>query len=173
MLISYLIKKVFANLFICLILLILLSAYSKADPANTIQAKPELEAQEISTHANIPPTPLSDEIKNTIKKQLKAFQERDQNAVWLTVGAGLKEKYNSQTEFYQMIRYGYRAIYNHQSVTFLSQNINEDTAIQKISFKQDQDTPAVLFIYRLKKQEDGIWKIEGFVRIDPEGERAG
>ncbi len=171
---SYLIRKPLANLFLSMLLLGGIGPYANADTPDT-----PLEAQEVSltTTGAVIPQPVKtqtapDPVKEAIKAQLKAFQDRDQKAVWDTASPALQEKYDTQKNFYRMVRFDYRSLYNHESVTFLSQSITDDTAIQKVSFKRKKKEEPTLFIYRLKKQDNGTWKIEDFLRLDTKGERA-
>jgi len=113
----------------------------------------------------------ADAAREVIRRQLQAIKVRDADTAFSLTTPGNHKKYDgSAAAFLTKMRYSYRPIYNHQTITFLDRHDIKGALIQKVRIENRRSEP-VTVIYRLEQQaEDGPWLIDSFTILASESE---
>jgi len=103
-------------------------------------------------------------VRSVIERQIEAFKADDANRAFAMAAPSIKQLFQSQDLFMDMVRRGYRPVYRPQSYQF------EDLQAEGGSLKQslgivDPDGVDWLAEYTLERQPDGQWLISGCVLI--------
>jgi hypothetical protein len=103
-------------------------------------------------------------VQTVIERQIDAFKSDDAGRAFAMAAPSIKQLFQSQDLFMDMVRKGYRPVYRPQSYRF------EDLQTDGSSLKQslgivDPDGVEWLAEYTLERQGDGQWLISGCVLI--------
>ena len=99
-------------------------------------------------------------IIDTIQSQLDAFQRDDGIEAFSYASPRIQERFRTPGNFMAMVRTGYPAVYRPSAVEFLDIELRDGRIFQPVRFV-GPDGEAVIAIYEMERQVDGIWKING------------
>ena len=102
--------------------------------------------------------------RDLIERQLDAFAHDDAAAAWALAAPGLKQVFPDPDHFIAMVRASYAPVYRHQSVEFGQMETEGDNASQVLTIV-DQDNVVWKALYKLARQPDGRWLINGCLLI--------
>lgn len=115
-------------------------------PASAEEAKPSVEARAL------------------ISRQLDAFAHDDAPAAYALAAPGLKTIFTDADVFMNMVRLRYAPVYRHRSIDFGDAQIDGD-AIAITATIVDDDNQVWTALYKLERQSDGQWLINGCMLI--------
>jgi len=99
-------------------------------------------------------------IRAVITSQLDAFQRDDADAAFSFASPAIQKQFHTASEFMQMVRTGYGAVYRPASVQFLDHFVLSDQPIQPLEIVMP-DASVVVAFYIMERQPGGDWKIAG------------
>jgi hypothetical protein len=99
-------------------------------------------------------------IRAVINSQLDAFQRDDADAAFSFASPAIQKQFHTASEFMQMVRTGYGAVYRPVSVQFLDHFVLSDQPIQPLEIVMP-DASVVVAFYIMERQPGGDWKIAG------------
>lgn len=99
-------------------------------------------------------------VQQVITSQLDAFNRDDGNAAWSYAAPNIQARFQTVETFMAMVRGAYAAVYRSSSAAFGPLTGGGDHLVQEVVVT-GQDGLSVLARYRLARQDDGSWKIEG------------
>jgi len=99
-----------------------------------------------------------------IERQLDAFAHDDAAAAYALAAPGLKKVFTDPDNFIAMVRASYAPVYRHQSVEFGRMEIDGDNVSQVLTIV-DADNVVWKALYKLARQPDGQWLINGCLLI--------
>lgn len=115
-------------------------------PARADDAQPSVEARAI------------------ISRQLDAFAHDDGPAAYALAAPGLKTMFTDADVFMDMVRSKYAPVYRHRSIDFGTPQVDGD-AIAITATIVDGDNHVWTALYKLQRQPDGQWLINGCMLI--------
>ena len=95
-----------------------------------------------------------------VETQLDAFAEDDAVGAFELATSDTQTKIGSPDNFLHLVKKHYNPIYRHQIVIFSSPEVIEGETIQLVRVT-DRDSHVWLAIYRMQRETDGSWKIDG------------
>ena len=110
-------------------------------------------------------------IRDTITRQLKAFQHDDWDGAFSYASPALQTVFGSPDRFRDMVLGGYRAVYRPKQVTFRDLDISGPRPVQVVFFI-GPDGLAYLAAYEMERQADGSWRIASVQMIRAEAKSA-
>ena len=135
-----------ANLVRGLVLVAGVVAALLAMPAGAEEAKPAAEARAL------------------ISRQLDAFAHDDAPGAYALAAPDLKTKFADADVFMDMVRRQYAPVYRHRSIDFGEAQLDGD-AIAITATIVDGDNQVWTALYKLARQPDGQWLINGCMLI--------
>jgi len=99
-------------------------------------------------------------VRTIIQSQLDAFNRDDGVAAWSHAAPGIQARFQSVEVFMEMVRTGYGPVYRSTAAEFGEIIGSIDMLVQEV-IVTGQDGRQALAVYRLGRQPDGSWKIEG------------
>lgn len=99
-------------------------------------------------------------VRQVITSQLDAFNRDDGNAAWSHAGPGIQARFQTVETFMAMVRGAYATVYRSAGAVFGPLTGSGDHLVQEVVVT-GQDGRTVLARYRMARQGDGSWKIEG------------
>jgi len=99
-------------------------------------------------------------IRAVIASQLDAFKRDDADAAFSFASPGIQKQFRTPSEFMQMVRTGYGAVYRPGAVRFLGPIVRSEHPIQPLEIVTPDDLVVIAF-YIMERQPDGSWKIAG------------
>jgi ABC-type amino acid transport substrate-binding protein len=99
-----------------------------------------------------------------IEKQLDAFSHDDAAAAYALAAPGLKTIFSDPDVFMAMVRGKYAPVYRHRSVDFGVAEVDGDNVSQIVTIV-DEDNQVWKALYKLARQPDGRWLINGCLLI--------
>lgn len=105
-------------------------------------------------------------VRAIIESQLAAFNRDDGATAWSHAAPGIQAKFQTVETFMDMVRTAYRPVYRSAAVEFGEIRGSVDMLVQDV-IVTGQDGVRALAMYRLGRQPDGSWKIEGVVLREP------
>ena len=103
-------------------------------------------------------------VRALIERQLDAFAHDDAAGAYALAAPGLKTVFSDPDIFMQMVRTGYAPVYRHRSVEFGETDVQGDNVSQILTIV-DNDNVVWKALYKLARQPDGSWLINGCVLI--------
>lgn len=103
-------------------------------------------------------------IRRTIERQLDAFRRDDGAAAFAIASPEIQRQFGSPEVFMHMVRVGYPQVYRPQEVDF-RQLVVADGVPNQAVLVVGPDGAAVMAVYRMQKQPDGSWRIDGCALI--------
>ena len=115
--------------------------------------------------------PASDRaaIQEVISDQLAAFLREDGTDAFSYASPGIQRMFETPDRFRAMVRRDYAAVYRPQSIAFKELALVDDAFVQKV-FLIDPDGMPVVAAYRMERQANGDWKINGVILLRRGGE---
>jgi hypothetical protein len=103
-----------------------------------------------------------DDAQLVIEDQINAFLMDDAEAAYSHAAPGIRALYPDSGRFFEMVKRGYRPVYRADNFAFGRWKASEDgrTIYQEV-LVEGPDRKDWRVLYRLDKQEDGIFKING------------
>ncbi len=100
-------------------------------------------------------------IRGVISQQMAAFQRDDGGAAFSYASPGIRARFgDSPASFMEMVRSGYPSVYRPLEVEFRELSLEGAIAIQEV-YVIGPDGRASLALYRMERQPDGSWRIDG------------
>ena len=123
-----------------------------------------LLAVTVATSAAARPVPVSAtdmrSARAVVQAQLDAFTADDGPRAFSLATQNLRQMFGSPERFMAMVRAGYPVVYRPSSVAFLIPEWLDRELIQGVHFT-DEAGGLWLAIYRLQRQRDNSWRING------------
>jgi hypothetical protein len=104
------------------------------------------------------------EVRALIERQLDAFAHDDAAGAYALAAPTLKTIFSDPDIFMGMVRTRYAPVYRHRSVEFGQLDVNGDNISQIVTLV-DQDNQVWKALYKLARQPDGSWLINGCLLI--------
>ena len=104
-------------------------------------------------------------IVSVIKTQVVAFQLDDGDAAFQLASPGIRAYFGSSARFMQMVRSSYKSVYRPRSIEYRRLLVIRGEPIQEVFFV-GIDLSTSLVLYRMERQEDGTWLIDGVLVAD-------
>lgn len=99
-------------------------------------------------------------IRSVIDRQIEAFRQDDGSQAFSFASPAIQARFGSPAAFMAMVRSGYPAVYRPLEVEFRELRLEGDQAVQEVYFV-GHDGKAALGLYRMERQPDGSWRIDG------------
>lgn len=100
------------------------------------------------------------EIRQTIEKQLQAFQQDDFVIAFSFASPGIQQQFGNCENFRRMVTDRYEAVVRPRSVMFRGWTMVENFPAQNIIL-MDASGNLVQATYVMQQQQDGSWRIHG------------
>jgi hypothetical protein len=110
-------------------------------------------------------------IRAVIEAQLAAFRADDAELAFSYASPSIRAKFVVADHFLAMVRGAYPVVYRPQSLGFLLAQVIDDEVIQRVRMT-DRSGAAWLAIYRMQRQGDRSWRIDGCVVTRDAGQTA-
>jgi hypothetical protein len=98
--------------------------------------------------------------RTVIERQLDAFQRGDAEGAYALTSPGLKSAYSNPVSFMDQVRSGNAPFFHRRITEFDDFVINGDNAAQSVVVVDD-DSDVWNVVYKLSRQPDGSWLIDG------------
>ncbi len=107
------------------------------------------------------------EIRQTIEKQLTAFQKDDFIAAFSLASPAIQKQFGNWASFKQMVKNNYGVVYSPRSVMFRELTLVDNFPAQNLIL-MDKDGEIVKATYVMQQQQDHTWRVHGcfFVPIE-------
>lgn len=99
-------------------------------------------------------------IRRTIEGQLEAFRRDDGPAAFSYASPEIQRQFQTPELFMHMVRQGYPPVYRAREVDFRDLVAAEEAPIQAV-LVVGPDGDTAMALYRMQKQPDGSWRIDG------------
>jgi hypothetical protein len=99
-------------------------------------------------------------IRAVISEQLEAFAQDDGPRAFALATAAIRERFGTPEAFMSMVRTGYPVVYRPKSVQFEPPQVVDGEVIQPVRMT-DADGAAWVAFYPMRRQADGLWRING------------
>jgi hypothetical protein len=110
-------------------------------------------------------------IRTVIEAQLAAFSADDAQAAFSFASDGIRKTFSTAENFLAMVKASYPVVYRPASVLFLDPEKVADEIMQGVEMSDDTDR-LWLAIYRMQRQPDNTWRIDGCVLKSLPGSRS-
>lgn len=100
-------------------------------------------------------------IRQTIERQLEAFRRGDGPAAFSYASPEIQRRFRTPEKFMQMVRQGYPQVYHAREADFRELATAADGATTQAVLVVGPKGGAALALYRMQKQPDGSWRIDG------------
>ena len=110
-------------------------------------------------------------IRTLIESQLAAFAADDAQTAFSFASENIQKTFGTAEHFLAMVRASYPVVYRPASVNFLEPERVDDLIVQVVEMA-DEDDRLWLAIYRMQRQPDGSWRIDGCVLKSVAGTRS-
>lgn len=107
---------------------------------------------------------MAQQARTLIERQLDAFAHDDAAAAYALAAPGIKTIFTDPDVFLTMVRSGYAPVYRHRSVDFGEFEADGDNASELLTIVDD-DNVVWKALYKLARQPDGQWLINGCLLI--------
>lgn len=105
--------------------------------------------------------------QEVLRRQLDAVRGRNEESAYAYISPSLKEKYEDAGSFFKALRFSYRPLYKHMSVSFLDGREEGDVSFQKIEVTGPEKDPHVVLV-RMSRQEGDRWLVDGYAVLEAE-----
>jgi hypothetical protein len=95
-----------------------------------------------------------------IERQLDAFARDDADQAFALAAPPIRTMFGSAANFLRMVKTGYPVVYRPVSVTFLKPEVADGEFLQSVQMS-DQQGQVWLAHYRMQRQKNGTWLING------------
>ena len=114
------------------------------------------------TSANKDILDFETDIRSVIEIQLKAFARGDASPASAQAAPSIRAKFPTDAIFMMMVRSGYAALIDPRRVNFIEIIMDQRTPVYQVSL-ESRDGQQWMAFYRMSKQPEGNWLIEGCV----------
>lgn len=104
------------------------------------------------------------EARSIIQRQLDAFQKNDADSAFALASPGLKETYANPHNFMESVRSGETPFFKRRITEYQDFVTAGDDAAQSVVLVDD-DSYVWTVVYKLSRQSDGSWLIDGVVLV--------
>lgn len=104
-------------------------------------------------------------IRQVIDAQMQAFQRDDGKAAFAHASPMIQQMFGTPEFFMTMVRQGYQPVYRPREVEFREIVEFRGEPTQTV-FVVGPDGGAVVALYKMQKQPDGSWRINGCILTD-------
>lgn len=104
--------------------------------------------------------PDASAIRTVVEAQLAAFERDDALAAFAFASPAIRRAFVTPDGFLGMVREHYPVVYRPRTVRFLPPRRVDDQPVQLVEMS-DSDGAVWMAIYRLQRQIDGTWLIDG------------
>jgi hypothetical protein len=108
--------------------------------------------------------PAGSKPQAVVERQFDAFARDDAEAAYALADPAIKNLFADPSQFLDMVRTYYPAVYRHRSVEFGASAEYGDTASLKATLV-DSDDVAWTALYKLRRDANGDWLIAGCVLV--------
>lgn len=108
------------------------------------------------------------QMRSVIAAQLDAFKRDDDVTAFSLAAPSIRSQFRTPSNFMQMVRTGYSAVYRPRSVRFLKQLMVMGRPVQPLEIVAHNDVVTVAY-YLMDQQRDGSWRIAGCSLKDSAG----
>jgi hypothetical protein len=109
-------------------------------------------------------TAAAPQVRALIERQLDAFAHDDAAGAYALAAPSIKTLFSDPDVFMAMVRGQYAPVYRHRSVEFGPMAVEGDNISQILTIVDD-DNEVWKALYRLARQPDGSWLINGCVLV--------
>ena len=95
-----------------------------------------------------------------VQSQLDAFAEDDAVSAFALATLATRVQFGSPDNFLHMVKQHYNPIYRNRLALFSDPEVIDGTTIQIVRLT-DRDSHVWLAVYKMQRQDDGSWKIDG------------
>ena len=106
-----------------------------------------------------------------IQSQLDAFERGDAGGAYALASPVIKSMFADSGVFMDMVRTRYAPVYHHRSAEFGAFSLDGDNASQSLTIIDDNNDVWTA-LYKLERQPDGSWLINGCVLIKSQDKSA-
>jgi hypothetical protein len=99
-----------------------------------------------------------------VQHQLDAFANDDAAGAYALASPGIKSIFTDSATFMNMVRGQYAPVYRHRSAEFGAFSLDGDEASQDLTIV-DENNEVWTAIYKLARQPDGSWLINGCLLV--------
>ena len=117
--------------------------------------------------AGVPSTDAR-QVRAVIQGQLEAFAADDAKRAFSYASPAIREMFGTPERFIDMVRASYPMVYRPASVTFFEPEMVEGELFQKVRMT-DSSGAVWLAIYRMQRQSDKSWRINGCEVVESAG----
>ena len=102
---------------------------------------------------------------NIVSNHLQAIRQQDAHKIWEFVSEDYKKDFRSPNEALRDLRTNKKLLHDHVSFTLMERIDQNDSVIEKVELVTRNGGTALAF-YRLKKNKDGIWKVDHITLLE-------
>jgi len=117
--------------------------------------------------AGVPPTDAR-QVRAVIQGQLDAFAADDAKRAFSYASPAIREMFGTPERFIDMVRASYPMVYRAASVSFFEPEMIEGELFQRVRMT-DSSGAVWLAIYRMQRQSDKSWRINGCEVVESAG----
>ena len=99
-------------------------------------------------------------IHSVVQSQLDALAEDDAASAFALATPATRVQFGNPDNFLHIVKQHYNPIYNHRLALFSDPEVIDGTPIQIVRLT-DRDSRVWLAVYRMQRDNDGSWKIDG------------
>lgn len=110
-------------------------------------------------------------IRTVIEAQLAAFAADDAEAAFSIASEGIRKSFGTADNFLAMVKASYPVVYRPATVLFLDPERLAGEIMQGVEMSDDTDRLWIA-IYRMQRQPDDTWRIDGCVLKSIPGSRS-
>jgi hypothetical protein len=99
-------------------------------------------------------------IRAVVSAQLEAFAQDDGPRAFALATDAIRERFGTPEAFMDMVRAGYPVVYRPRSVQFEPPKVIDGEVIQPVRMS-DADGEQWVAFYPMRRQADGLWRING------------
>src|SRR5579872_312154 len=104
------------------------------------------------------------EARAVIQRQLDAFKQNDADGAFAQATPGLKETYSDPRRFMESVRSGDTPFFKRRMIEYHDFVASGDDAAQSVVLIDD-DSSVWTVVYKLARQPDGSWLIDGVILV--------
>lgn len=104
--------------------------------------------------------PDADQVRQVVRAQLDAFVADDAQTAFSYASPGIRAQLGTAERFMAMVKQGYPMVYRPSAVSFLEPTLIDGELAQGVRMA-DPEGVVWLVVYRLQRQPDKAWRING------------
>lgn len=148
----------------------ILQAQSNSQPEGAAETERSSEAKPAGQAARLSEADAQ-AIRSVIEAQLAAFAADDAGKAFSFATSGIQGTFATPENFIAMVKNTYPVVYRPAAVTFLEAEAVGEETLQRVQMSDDS-SGLWIALYRMQRQPDGTWLIDGCVLAAVRGSRA-